>query len=105
MRPMQLIQPVNGVYHVQSVEMCIAQRLSRFICPVPNFDTMFKKFMSEVTNILYVNRDFDKQIAYFRYVDGSTVHLNNLISYWTAPCPVCTDVRKCTCTIPNELDL
>lgn len=103
----ELVQHSDGSWHVSLAqqETNIAQRLYNATYSQPNFEFMYRKYMSELTNMLYMNRDFEKQTAYFRYVDGSTIHLEQFTSRWTAPCLTCSDFRKCTCSINEGLDL
>lgn len=102
-----LTQHSDGSWHFNKpVEQdTIARRLYNATWQQPNFEFMYKAYMSELTHMLYMNRDFIKQIAYFRYVDGSTINLNQLTSSHTPPCVVCADFRKCTCEIVEGLDL
>lgn len=93
----------DGSWSASPVEMNIAQALLNATFPIPSFETMFTRYMGETTNMIAMNRNLEKKIAFFRYADGSTVHLDNLSSRWTAPCSDCVDARKCMCDVDKEI--
>lgn len=100
----------------------VLKRQSRFIAEsifdrMPRFGTFKENFdwlMTQKTTLLFVNQNSvslsmvfapfmprlcNYQIAYFRYLDGSTVKLVNSVGYSVKPCFSCLDVQKCTCSI------
>lgn len=79
-----------------------------------DFQLNFDLFMSHKSNLLFVNKchvslnmvfEQDKpkitshDIAYFRYLDGSTIKLVDSAYYFLNPCAKCDDVQKCRCDI------
>jgi len=81
----------------------IAQSIFNRLPPLYSFKENIERHLAESKNVLYFNRDIEKRIAYFRYSDGSTMHLSGQVSYYSAPCTECSDIQKCTCNLTFEL--
>jgi len=95
-------------------QRCIAHSVFDRLASDNTFQLNFDLFMSHKSNLLYVNKNVitlnmvfapykpricTHEIAYFRYLDGSTVKLVDSAYYYIPPCLTCSDVQKCTCHI------
>lgn len=83
--------------------MCIAESVFNRMPPMYSFTENMARHIEESVNVIFHNRKVDKQIAYFRYKDGSTMHLSGKVAYYSAPCTDCLDVLNCKCSLAFDL--
>ena len=81
----------------------IAESIFNRLPPLYTFKDNIERHINESKNVLYFNRDMEKEIAYFRYADGSTMHLSGQVAYHSAPCTECSDIQQCNCTLKFDL--
>ena len=81
----------------------IAQSIFNRQPPMYSFKENMQRNIEDAQNVIYHNRDMEKQIAYFRYADGSTMHLSGQVAYYSAPCTECDNPMECDCTLKFDL--
>lgn len=81
----------------------IAESIFNRMSPVYSFTDNMQRYIAESINIVFHNRKMENEIAYFRYTDGSTIHLSGKVAYHSAPCSKCLDPIKCKCLLTFDL--